>query len=111
MLNYVNEIADFFFRSICLDVFFVDPSLMVMNSTSYAHFYCTNYHPENLPLVVSLSRNISNKLLKLSTYQMNETTTKIKLHSKGFIGIFYLFCYRKDNEQRGTRADIIVKGT
>ncbi|CAF0721344.1 unnamed protein product [Adineta ricciae] len=85
------------------------PSLMVMNSTSYAHFYCTNYHPENLPLVVSLSRNISNKLLKLSTYQVNETTTKIILHSKRFIGIFYLFCYKKDNEQRGTRADVIVK--
>ncbi|CAF0852570.1 unnamed protein product [Adineta ricciae] len=98
------------FLSNCLSqCFFVDPSLMVMNSTSYAHFYCTNYHPENLPLVVSLSRNISNKLLKLSTYQVNETTTKIKLHSKRFIGIFYLFCYTKDNEQRGTRADVIVK--
>ncbi|UJR21630.1 hypothetical protein I4U23_024707 [Adineta vaga] len=85
------------------------PNLMVMNSTSRVHFFCTNHHPENLSLIVSLSRNISDKFLKLSTKQLNKTTMRITIHSKRYIGIFYLFCHVKTKEQRGTRADVIVK--
>lgn len=72
---------------------------------------CVNPNSDGSPLVVRLSRNISEALLNLSVDAWNATATRITVQSRGFIGMLHLLCRSKDDERAGARADMIVKGT
>lgn len=84
------------------------PNYVVVNSISTTDILCTNHQPDDLPLMISLSKNISIKQLKISRYQLNKTTIRIRLRFKNYLGMFHLFCYVKNKKNHGARADVVV---
>jgi len=86
------------------------PSIVILNSTSSIDFFCINHHSDDLPLNISLSKNISKNQLEIFTKQLNRTTMHIHLQLRNYIGIFHLFCHSEGKQNQGTRADVIVKG-
>ncbi len=84
--------------------------MVILNSNSTKDLFCINHESDDLPLMISLSKNISKDQLETSRYQINKTTIRIRIKAKNYVGIFHLFCYLKNKKEQGTRADIIVKG-
>lgn len=90
-------------------VYFLVPNIVILNSTSISNFLCINHEPDDLPLIISLSKNISEDQVKITRYQLNKTTINIRIQLKNYLGIFHLLCYSKNKKHQGTRADVIAR--
>ena len=60
--------------------------------------------------MINLSKTIPSHQIEIFRQEYNQTTLQIRIQLKNYLGIFHLFCYSKDKLNKGTRADIIVKG-
>jgi hypothetical protein len=85
------------------------PSIAILNSTSVGNFLCINHQSDDEPVIISLSKNISNDQLKIFLNQLNTTTMNIRIQLRDYIGIFHLFCDLKGKSNQRTVADVIVK--
>ena len=86
------------------------PNLVILNSSSTVDFLCINHQFDHLPLMINLSKTIPSHQIEIFRQEYNQTTLQIRIQLKNYLGIFHLFCYSKDKLNKGTRADIIVKG-
>ena len=86
------------------------PDLVVVNPNSNLKFFCQNHQPNEGPLEVALSKNISPDQVHLSTTMVNSSTAHIHLVINDYMGLFHLLCYARDRRNEGTRSDVIIKG-
>lgn len=91
-------------------LFFSGPVRVIINSTSITDFLCINHQSNGGQLEAKLSKSIPINQMKLSTEVLNRTTMNIRLESNNYVGIFHVTCHLKGEENKGNRADVIVKG-